>query len=139
MVELGHPHPLNSYYDHNLEYTLSKDLIFVFGSNLKGIHGAGAALQARLQFGAKLYKGIGLQGQSYAIPTKNEFIITMSLADIQYHVDDFKDFTNKSGLYFYVTPIGTGLAGYKHEHIAPMFKGVKNCWLPEAWKPFLEE
>lgn len=138
MVELGHPHPYNSYYNHNLEYSLSKDLIFVFGSNLKGIHGAGAALQARSQYGAELYKGIGLQGQSYAIPTKNEFIITMSLLDIQYYVEDFKKFTINSGLYFYVTPIGTGLAGYKHEQIAPMFKGVKNCWLPEVWKPFLE-
>lgn len=137
-IKLSRPFPSNSYYDHQLLYELSDDIIFVFGSNLAGIHGAGAAREARFNYQAELGKGIGLVGKSYAIPTKDKNIRTLSLDEIKVFIDDFKVFTERSGLYFYVTPIGTGRAGYKHEDIAPMFKGVKNCWLPQVWQYYIE-
>lgn len=113
--------------------------IFVFGSNLAGIHGGGAALEARLNYGALLGIGIGLYGKSYAIPTKDRDIETMSLNDIKFHVDYFKEFAkNKSILEFFVSRIGCGLAGYKDSDIAPMFKGISdNCNMPRAWREYL--
>lgn len=109
--------------------------IFVFGSNLAGIHGAGAALFARKHYGAILGKGVGLQGSSYAIPTKDYNIRTLPLEHIQLFVNDFLDFARSvPHMEFQVTRIGCGLAGYKDEDIAPMFKNAPaNCELPEGW------
>jgi len=114
--------------------------IFVFGSNLKGIHGAGAAEIAYRFYGAEYYKGIGLQGKSYAIPTKDKNIKALPLSEIHKRVLDFVDFTkNNPNKKFYVTAIGTGLAGYKHSEIAPMFKGCGfNCRFSEVWRKYLE-
>lgn len=112
--------------------SLKPNEIFVFGSNLAGRHGAGAALLAAQRFGAKRGVGEGLMGQSYAIPTKDEYIHTMPLEEISVHVDRFLSFTKYSHqLTFYVTKIGCGLAGYSVEEIAPMFHKVsKNVILP---------
>ncbi len=111
--------------------------IFVFGSNLAGRHGKGAALYARQHHGAIYGKGIGLQGNSYAIPTKDYSIKTLPLATIEKHVEDFIAFACKNNnLKFIVTPIGCGLAGYKYEQIAPMFFeciGLSNVVLPEEF------
>lgn len=109
--------------------------IFVFGSNLAGRHGAGAAKAAAEQHGAIYGRGMGLQGRSYAIPTKDANLKTLSLAYIREHVADFIAFAKKSPeMTFNVTAIGTGLAGYKHTEIAPMFKNApENCRLPVAW------
>ncbi|NTJ22193.1 A1S_2505 family phage non-structural protein [Rhizobium rhizogenes] len=110
--------------------------IFVFGSNLAGIHGAGAARFAVLHHGAIYGQGIGLQGNSYGIPTKNERIETLPLAVVERHVETFKDFARtRPDLTFYVTPIGCGLAGYKRPQIRPMFDGMPpNCRFAETWE-----
>ena len=86
-------------------------MIFVFGSNLAGRHGAGAALYARKNHGAIYGQGVGLQGNSYAIPTKDEHIKTLPYERIEGYVRDFIRFACKHPeLIFNVTPIGTGLA-----------------------------
>lgn len=101
----------------------SKSKIFVFGSNLAGRHGKGAALYARQKHGAIYGQGIGLQGNSYAIPTKDHRIKTLPLLEIEKHVNQFLQFAaNNPQLQFYVTAIGCKLAGYKPAQIAPMFK-----------------
>jgi hypothetical protein len=113
--------------------------IFVFGSNLAGRHGAGAALFARRERGAIYGQGIGLQGQSYAIPTKDEHIKTLPLARIRPFIEDFISFARQHPeLEFEVTKIGCGLAGYSEDQIAWMFvvalEGVpKNVHLPDGW------
>lgn len=109
--------------------------IFVFGSNLAGRHGKGAALFARQNKGAIYGQGIGLQGQSYAIPTKDERIRTLPLHQIEEHVNVFLQFARDNPhLEFEVTEIGCGLAGYSPKQIAPMFMGYpRNCHLPIGW------
>jgi hypothetical protein len=109
--------------------------IFVFGSNLAGRHGKGAALSARQNHGAIYGQGVGLQGKSYAIPTKDANIKTLPLENIRQYVDVFKSFARANPhMTFQVTSIGCGLAGYKPEQIAPMFEGSpSNCILPAAF------
>ena len=110
--------------------------IFVFGSNLSGIHGAGAARDARRLFGAELGVGEGLTGNSYAIPTKDRRLKTRSLDDIKVSVDTFLQFARSHPeMKFTVTKIGCGLAGYTEDVIAPMFvTAPDNCTLPTGWK-----
>lgn len=97
--------------------------IFVFGSNLAGRHGKGAALHAYKYYGAVYGQGIGLQGSSYAIPTKDMFIRTLSLTDIRGYVYDFIGYAKEHPeMTFNVTAIGCGLAGYTPKDIAPMFR-----------------
>lgn len=113
--------------------------VFVFGSNLAGIHGAGAALAARRFYGAIQGIGMGKQGNSFAIPTKDTRIITLPLNDIYKYVNTFKAFAQRNPfLDFFVTRVGCGLAGYKDFQIAPMFKNSPdNCSFPEAWQDHL--
>jgi hypothetical protein len=113
--------------------------IFVFGSNLAGRHGKGAALYARDHHGAVYGQGIGLQGSSYAIPTKDAQLRTLPLDDVGRHVDEFKAFAaSRLDLVFQVTAIGCGLAGYTPADIAPLFRGApRNCTLPEVFLPYL--
>lgn len=110
-------------------------MIFVFGSNLAGRHGAGAALYARKHHGAIYGRGVGRQGNSYAIPTKDEKLRTRSLDQIALDVDVFLAYARQNpDLSFQITAIGTGLAGYMHEQIAPMFRDAPaNCTLPPEW------
>lgn len=110
-------------------------VVFVFGSNLAGYHRKGAARDARLLYGARSGVGVGLTGDAYAIPTKDARLYVLPLNTIRYHVDNFLHFAKaESQLNFFVTRIGCGYAGYKDEHIAPMFKDAPaNCELPEAW------
>lgn len=110
--------------------------IFVFGSNLAGRHGAGAAKAAHRFYGAIYGQGIGLQGDSYAIPTKDEKIQTLPLPQIHLHVLDFIEFAKqRSDLRFIVTRIGCGLAGYTDDQIAPFFRTApENVTLPEGWR-----
>ena len=112
--------------------SLKADEVFVFGSNLHGHHGGGAARVARIKFGAIMGQGVGLQGQSYAIPTMQGGVET-----IKPYVDDFIEFAkmNKQ-LTFLVTRIGCGIAGFRDEEIAPLFEAsheVDNIVLPEGW------
>lgn len=120
----------------------TKDMIFVFGSNEGGIHGAGAALYAHKIKGAVWGKGVGLYNMSYAIPTKDASIKnTLSLTSIQKYVDQFIGFANiRKDLKFQVTCIGCGLAGHWHEDIAPMFqKAPDNCFFDYLWQPYLTD
>ena len=114
--------------------------IFVFGSNLAGRHGAGAAKAARRFFGAVNGIGHGLVGQSYALPTKDRQIQTLPLDAVKAYVEEFCDFAeSRSDMEFFVTAVGTGLAGYDHSDIAPFFRGLDNCSYPLPWKPYLEK
>lgn len=112
--------------------SLKPDEIFVFGSNLAGAHGGGAARIAVEDFGAIWGQGVGLQGQSYAIPTMQGGVET-----IKPYVDDFIEFAKQhKELFFYVTRIGCGIAGFSDEEIAPLFKdakGLENVALPESF------
>lgn len=108
--------------------------IFVFGSNLAGRHAGGAAYLAYKRFGAIWGQGVGLQGQSYAIPTMQGGVDT-----IKPYVDEFIEFAKRNPqLKFLVTEIGCGIAGFSVEEIAPLFKQaveVENIYLPERfWK-----
>lgn len=112
---------------------------FVFGSNLAGVHGAGAALYARKHHGAVLGKGIGICGNSYAIPTKDANIVTLPIREITKYVNQFIDFAERNpDMTFMVTRIGCGLAGYTDTQIAPLFKDAPdNCVLPAEWEQFI--
>lgn len=112
---------------------------FVFGSNLAGVHGAGAAAYARKHHGAILGQGIGLQGNSYGIPTKDSNIHTLPIQDITKYVNQFIEFANTHReMTFMVTRIGCGLAGYTDIQIAPLFKDAPdNCVLPNEWEQFI--
>lgn len=100
-------------------------IVFVFGSNLAGRHGVGAAKEAVQKWGAVYGQGVGRQGNSYAIPTKDFKIETLSLDKIAWYV---LDFLNRAREHprdsFLVTAIGCGLAGYEPHQIAPMFAGA---------------
>jgi hypothetical protein len=115
-------------------------LIFVFGSNLAGRHGKGAALVARNAWGAVYGNGVGPQGQSYAIPTKDERLKTLPLATIKKHVDDFLAHALRRPYdRFIVTAIGCGLAGYHPQDIAPMFaNATPNCILDRRFLAILK-
>ena len=106
--------------------------IFVFGSNLRGMHGGGAAYVAYRKFGAVMGQGVGLQGQSYAIPTMQGGVET-----IKPYVEEFIAFAiQHPELTFLVTRIGCGIAGFADQQIAPLFEEahyVKNIILPEGW------
>ena len=111
---------------------LQPNEIFVFGSNLKGMHGGGAAYIAYRKFGAIMGQGVGLQGQSYGIPTMQGGVET-----IRPYVDEFIAFAKEHPeMTFLVTRIGCGIAGFTDEEIAPLFEqahDVENIVLPEGW------
>lgn len=113
--------------------------IFVFGSNREGRHGKGAALEALQNWGAIYGIGEGLQGYSYAIPTKSTPYKSLQLEEIRSHVNNFINFAcNNPQLQFILTPIGCGLAGFTPKHIAPLFNSVpSNVIIPEEFTPFL--
>ena len=112
--------------------SLKPNEVFVFGSNLDGWHGGGAARAAYKNFGAVWGQGVGLQGQSYAIPTMQGGVET-----IKPYVDEFITFAKQHPEQnFLVTPIGCGIAGFTPEEIAPLFeeaKELENVWLPESF------
>jgi hypothetical protein len=115
---------------------LNNNEIFVFGSNLKGIHGAGAALKAR-EFGAVIGVGHGLSGQTYALPTKDYNLKSLSLQNISKYVEIFRLFAlYNNHLTFLVTEVGCGLAGYTPVQVAPLFAEclqIPNIVLPESF------
>lgn len=110
-------------------------MIFVFGSNLAGRHGKGAAKDAVKFHGAIYGQAVGRQGDSYAIPTKDAYLNPLPLDKIEPFVEEFLIYAEKHPReQFQVTRIGCGLAGYTDEQIAPMFDGAPpNCELPEGW------
>ncbi len=116
---------------------LEQDDIFVFGSNLQGMHGGGAARVAFEKFGAVWGQGVGLQGQSYAIPTMQGGVET-----IKPYIDEFIEFAYECDQNtFYVTRIGCGIAGFTDEEIAPMFDeayDLYNVRLPKSFADIIE-
>jgi hypothetical protein len=118
---------------------LKPNEVFVFGSNESGIHGAGAAKLAYNKFGAEWGNGVGMQGQSYAIPTKDFDIRTLSLDIIKHYVDEFMETAKYNpSINFLVTQIGCGLAGYSPKEIAPLFRGhTDNIILPQVFLDIL--
>ncbi len=111
---------------------LAEDEVFVFGSNLAGMHGGGAAALAYRKFGAVWGQGVGLQGQSYGIPTMHG-----GVEAIKPYVDEFISFAKgHPELRFLVTKIGCGIAGFRVEEIAPLFAEalpVENIVLPKEF------
>ena len=112
-------------------------MIFVFGSNLDGIHGAGAARFAHEHHGAKMGVGEGLTGNSYALPTKGHGITDMTLAQIEWHMVRFLNVARANlELTFPLTPVGTGLAGHAKRDIWAMLEkhGLpRNVYLTSTW------
>lgn len=115
---------------------LKENEIFVFGSNLAGAHGGGTARLAYERFGAVWGEGVGLHGQTYAIPTMQGGVDT-----IQPYVNAFIRFAKEhTNLTFFVTRIGCGIAGFRNEEIAPLFKEaihVANIILPKEFVEYL--
>lgn len=117
--------------------SLKDNEIFVFGSNEAGIHGKGAALYAYQKFGAVRGQEFGLQGKSFAIPTKDKKLNTLTIDKVKEYVDAFifcaKGMKNHV---FLVTKVGCGLAGFSVKEIAPLFKECKdlsNVYLPSCF------
>lgn len=117
----------------------TSNMVFVFGSNLAGVHGAGAARYAVRYKGALYGNGVGRTGNSYAIPTKNKQIRTLTIGSIRQWIEEFLEYAEMHpNELFQVTQIGCGLAGYQPDEIAPWFKDASdNCYFDEAWKPYL--
>ncbi len=117
---------------------LAADEIFVFGSNLGGNHDGGAARIALQKFGAIYGQGVGLQGQSYGIPTMQGGVETIAP-----YVNQFIEFAGAHPEYFfYVTRVGCGIAGFTDREIAPLFKkalNLKNVCLPETFVRILHD
>ena len=117
----------------------TNQMIFVFGSNEAGRHGAGAAYYAAKHKGAVSGVGFGAIGVSFAIPTKDRQLITLGLHHIEAYVKRFLTHARMNPrTKFQVTQIGCGLAGLKKEDIAPMFyTASKNCLFDTEWEPVL--
>lgn len=118
---------------------MKKTDVTVFASNEAGIHGAGAAKDA-MKLGAVYGKSYGHYRQTFAIPTKNEFVTDpLPIEIIEYYVHGFLAYANsKRKMTFQVTRIGCGMAGFTDAQIAPLFVGAPlNCEFDEAWKPWL--
>ena len=117
---------------------LAPEEVFVFGSNLEGHHGGGAARTAVMKFGAIYGQGVGLQGQSYAIPTMHGGVVSIAP-----YVNEFIAFARSHPeKLFYVTRIGCGIAGFTDEQIAPLFLkavNLQNVCLPESFVSVLEK
>lgn len=112
--------------------SLEPDEVFVFGSNLDGFHHGGAARMAFEKFGAVWGEGVGLHGQSYAIPTMHG-----GIEELEPYIDDFCQYVwNHPGKLFLVTRVGCGIAGFKDQEIAPLFADLietDNVALPQEW------
>jgi len=117
--------------------SLNENEIFVFGSNLSGKHGKGAAKTAMYKFGAKWGQASGIQGKSYGIPTKDRNMNVLSIPEIEHHVRKFIIYAKENPqLIFLVTEIGCGLARFSPKQIAPLFekaKDIPNIHLPKRF------
>jgi len=115
-----------------------KNKIFVFGSNLAGRHTKGDALTAFRQYGAIYGEGVGMHGNSYAIPTGNQDLKRLPLNKIERYVHQFLRFAQLNpAMEFHVTRIGCGFMGYEDAEIAPMFaEAPRNCTLPVGWRSY---
>lgn len=117
---------------------MNDNFIFVFGSNLAGRHGKGAALHARVFYGAEYGVGEGLTGSAYAIPTKDRNLERLPLSAIERSIRNFAEAARENpDKHFLLTPVGCGLAGYSARQIRPLFEAVglpgNVEWLP-TWQ-----
>jgi hypothetical protein len=130
------PKSKQQYTQENIK-SLKPGEIFVFGSNLSGIHGSGSARMAYEKFGAKYGVGVGMTGHAYALPTKDEEINTLSISRIKKYVNDLHTFVlNHPKNHFIITRVGCGKAGYTDKDIGPLFKnfvGLPNVSLPKSF------
>jgi hypothetical protein len=136
---------LNQKYSEFLNEKWREDnLIFVFGSNTKGWHGAGSALQAKLNWGAVQGVGEGLQGLSYALPTKTTPGSVMSFERLRRHVQKFMDTVREpthQDKFWLITCVGCGLAGFRDHEVAPLFRDIcthPNAYFDTNWQGWLE-
>lgn len=114
---------------------LNENQIFVFGSNRAGRHGKGAALTARLNFGAEYGVGLGPTGQCYAIPTKDANLATLPLWLIRDYIKQFIGYARMHPeLEFLMTPVGTGLAGYTIEQLESILPDDMPSNIIKIWK-----
>ena len=115
---------------------LDENEIFVFGSNIQGMHGGGAAWIASQKFGAEWGVGEGFTGRTYALPTMEGEV------SMRHAVDHFTDCARQHPeLTFLVTAVGCGIAGYTPQQVAPLFKdaaALKNVYLPQAFIEFID-
>lgn len=116
-----------------------RGVVFVFGSNLAGRHGKGAAKVAAEMFGARHGEAVGRLGMAYAIPTKNATFRPLPLNAVEFYIDGFVEYARSNmTTRFFVTRIGRGLAGNADADIAPLFRAAPcNCDLPEAWREWI--
>lgn len=121
-----------------MQTAAKRKVIFVFGSNLAGVHGAGAAAYAARHYGAKRGVGEGMTGDSYALPTKDGNIMTRSRLAIRDSIKRFlTEARNHPEFLYKVTRVGCGLAGFTNAQIAPFFAGApSNCGFDPEWKSF---
>ena len=135
-------------YSYYIEHNPPPDKIFVFGSNLSGVHGAGAAKYARYFCGAIIGQPVGLQGTSYAIPTRGKYLgkhhggarfEPIEHRQVVAYIHEFVQFTKQTEHEFYVTALGTQLAGWTDAEIAPYFDGAQRCTFPIKWRRYLEQ
>lgn len=130
--------PMN--YQFHKENTIPpRGWVWVFGSNLKGQHGSGAAKVAHANFSAPYGAFRGSVGQAYAIPTNDKKLNLICLVDIKNDVAEFLEVAkNTPKSKYFVTRIGCGFSGYEDSEIAPFFRGAPdNCSFNEAWKGYL--
>lgn len=116
-----------------------ESMVFVFGSNKAGIHGAGSAKHAYRKRNAEWGVGEGLTGQCYALPTKGYKIEFISLDEIKKSVDKFLETAERyQDQLFQVTQVGCGLGGWSAADIAPLFKNApQNCYFDSVWRKYL--
>lgn len=119
-------------------------MIFVFGSNLSGIHGAGAAKYAHKERGAKWGVGEGPTGECYALPTKGLNITPMDFNQFVIHAHTFMRYAEKNPhLNFQMTQVGCGLAGFRPVLVATSLAyaalNLENVYFDEAWREYLPE
>lgn len=114
---------------------LKENQVFVFGSNLAGSHGGGAALQAK-QWGAIDGKGEGLAGQTYAFPTLGKELEQLDHEHLTISRDNlYKHCETNPNKEFLLTKVGCGIAGYPEEYMKSLFTNPpKNLVLPDDWK-----
>lgn len=134
------PNPKLTYKFHPDNTLPTGDWIFVFGSNEAGRHGKGAAKVAHKNFRAEYGVGRGRTAQAYAVPTKDRHLQVLPLERVAAHVAEFIAYANENpGLNFFVTKVGTGLAGYSDDQIGPLFAPVPpNCSLPNEWRVYVD-
>ena len=110
---------------------LGANEVFVFGSNIQGAHGGGAAWYAHKKFGAEWGVGEGLTGRTYALPTME------GEASLKHAVENFIACAKAHpGLIFLVTAVGCGIAGYTASEVAPLFReatSLENVYLPQVF------